>query len=345
MTADPVILTLLEALDEAPPRPTVLWGRGLQAVGRALAPTVPTRAVLGDIRDVPGHVVPTELALLPAPGAEDRYVCRLPRSREELVWMATVAAARLGAGGELWVFGHHQEGIRSTAKALGPIFGRADTVWGKRRCRVVVARRQDGSPQAPPDLDSFARSFEVPAPAGPPLRCCSLPGVFSHGRLDGGTARLARALSGLAAPRRALDLGCGVGVLGLTLWRAHAEARVDLIDVSVAAVEASRRSAEASGAGRDPRLRIHLAAAEDAPAGPYDLIVTNPPFHDGRQQERHHLAALAAAAARRLTPAGTFLAVANRHLGYRDDLLAAFAAVDVLDEDTRFRIWRAREPR
>ena len=73
--------------------------------------------------------------------------------------------------------------------------------------------------------------------------------------------------------------------------------------------------------------------------------MTNPPFHDGREQERHHLAAFARVAASRMAPEGQLLVVANRHLGYRDDLLASFRDVEVIREDTRFRVWQATGPR
>ena len=44
----------------------------------------------------------------------------------------------------------------------------------------------------------------------------------------------------------------------------------------------------------------------------------------------------------RLARGGTLLLVANRHLGYADALRSRFAHVDVAQEDTRFRVWRAK---
>ena len=340
MSADPVIETLIEHLTQTPYRPTVFWGRGLHAAAHAGRALGPARVVTPDVRDLRGSRVPAAAALAPEAGSEPRFVCRLPRSREELAWMARVAAAQLPEDGELWMAGHNREGIKGAARTLAQHLQAPEAAWNKRRCRVLVSRRRPGTPPAPPALASVVRRFDVTLADDRVLSCATLPGVFSHGRLDGGSARLLEVLAALPAPRSVLDLGCGGGVLGLST-AVLARAVVTLVDSSVAATEASRLTATA--AGLTPH--IVLAPAEGAPAGPYDLIVTNPPFHDGREQERHHLAAFTKVAAARVSPDGGFLVVANRHLGYRDDLLAAFRDVTVVREDARFRVWQARGPR
>ena len=68
---------------------------------------------------------------------------------------------------------------------------------------------------AAPDLASLAEIFEVPLADGP-LKVVSLPGVFSHGRLDRGTALLLEHLDKLPSGHL-LDFGCGAGVLGAAL--------------------------------------------------------------------------------------------------------------------------------
>ncbi len=61
-------------------------------------------------------------------------------------------------------------------------------------------------------LESLAQTYELPLAEGP-LKVISLPGVFSHGRLDRGSALLLEHLDKLPSGHL-LDFGCGAGVLG-----------------------------------------------------------------------------------------------------------------------------------
>ncbi|WP_329210912.1 class I SAM-dependent methyltransferase [Streptomyces sp. NBC_00683] len=80
---------------------------------------------------------------------------------------------------------------------------------------------------------------------------------------------------GLVAPGRALDLGCGPGRNALHLASRGFE--VDAVDLSPGAIAwAGERAHEA---GADIRFHCGDAFAEDAPAGPYDLVHDSGCFH------------------------------------------------------------------
>ncbi|MFD8798520.1 class I SAM-dependent methyltransferase [Streptomyces atroolivaceus] len=80
---------------------------------------------------------------------------------------------------------------------------------------------------------------------------------------------------GLITPGRALDLGCGPGRNALHLASRGFE--VDAVDLSPGAIAwAEERAGEA---GADIRFHCGDAFAEDAPAGPYDLIYDSGCFH------------------------------------------------------------------
>ncbi|MGM0577554.1 MAG: methyltransferase [Myxococcota bacterium] len=340
---DPAVLTLREALEVEAPLPTLFWGRGLADLAEDLSRDAPARLVAPDVETARGVTVPLECALVPAPGDETRVALRLPSSREELEWRLAVAASRLQPGQAVWLAGHKREGIKAAAKTLEERIGPTVVARTKRHTRVLVAtRRQEAAPE--PDPARWTRRFEATF-GDRTVVCETVPGAFAHGRLDEGTARLLRWLQDVEPAARVLDLGCGCGILGIALALRDTEARVDLVDAHVAAVESARRTLAANGLEEGGRVRVHLADAAGAPAGPYPLVVTNPPFHEGRRQKRTLAGSFAEAAAERLEAAGTFVVVANRHLGYRDDLEARFAQVDVPWEDGRYRIWRCRAPR
>ena len=83
-------------------------------------------------------------------------------------------------------------------------------------------------------------------------------------------------------PLRAVDLGTGTGAVGLSLALERPAWRVTLTDASAAALAVARDNAEALGAN------VTLLRGDwlEALAGPFDLIISNPPYVD---PDDHHL--------------------------------------------------------
>lgn len=389
--ADPAVLTLSEALVDAVPARTLYWGDGFAALAPALRGASNARWFM-DAAPAAGEAPWAEAGRMdagvlpaPAPASEPpdaRIAARLPGSREALELLARVAAARLLAGGELWLAGHNREGVKSAARRLRAAgFADVETRLVRRHCRVLVARRGEEEVPPTPALSELERSFALPRPRTPrsptrprggdkaagadarqPLSVVSYPGTFSHGRLDDGSARLlqtlgasgrrpsdGRAAAGtswktLRPPRfaQAVDLGAGAGVLGSWLAAGRPGKRVTLCDRSAVAVASARATLARNGL--DNAQVLH-ADVSDLPGrvAPVDLVVTNPPFHEGRREDRSLVERFVEVADALLRPGGTLWLVANRHLPYGPVVRAAFARADVAYEDRRYRVWRARK--
>ena len=84
-------------------------------------------------------------------------------------------------------------------------------------------------------------------------------------------ARLAR----LAAPR-ILDVGAGSGAIALALADEHAGVRVTAVDASAEALEVAAVNARRSGVA--DRVELVHGDVFEGVAGPYDLVVSNPPY-------------------------------------------------------------------
>jgi release factor glutamine methyltransferase len=83
-------------------------------------------------------------------------------------------------------------------------------------------------------------------------------------------------LRGLESPA-VLDVGTGTGAIALALADEHQGARVTAIDTSADALELARANAARTGIAIE-LLRHDLQ--EGLPGGPYDLVVSNPPYVD-----------------------------------------------------------------
>jgi len=81
-------------------------------------------------------------------------------------------------------------------------------------------------------------------------------------------------LRGSDAPA-VLDVGTGSGAIALALADEHQGARVTGIDLSAAALELARANVERTGI--EIELRRH-DLRDGFPGGPYDLVVSNPPY-------------------------------------------------------------------
>jgi 16S rRNA (guanine1207-N2)-methyltransferase len=242
----------------------------------------------------------------------------------------------MGDARECWVFGHKEEGIRSAARLLEEWGTEPTPLRIKRRTRVLSTNlhRAEGATFG---LEPYETTFSAPDSK---LNYVSFPGIFSHGRVDEGTQHLMNYLKTETRAKRVYDLGCGYGVIGIFLADRWGKSRITLGDRSIAAVLCAERNCAAADL---ENVTLEAVAAQDVTRTQgYDLVVSNPPFHQGKETRTDLMDEFAAAARRLLKGSGRFLAVANSHLPYRRPLEENFKNVDIVWEDSRYRIWQAQ---
>ena len=103
--------------------------------------------------------------------------------------------------------------------------------------------------------------------------------IFSSFEVDDGTDLLLRSLEPVAPPTRILDLGCGCGVIGITLARRYPAATVVMADKDLLAVRYARHNAVLNNALNASALGS--VGLESVPPGPYDMILSNIPAKIG----------------------------------------------------------------
>lgn len=167
-------------------------------------------------------------------------------------------------------------------------------------------------------------------------------GMFSHDRIDAGSELLASRLptdfTGDAA-----DFGAAWGYLAVELaQRSPGLGRLDLYEANYAALEAAKANMAANCPRTEARFFWRDLTAEPI-KDKYDLIVMNPPFHEGHAADPALGQAMIKAAISALRGGGRLMMVANRGLPYEPVLEASFKESGETCRNARFKVLWARK--
>ena len=244
----------------------------------------------------------------------------------------------LPEGGELFIAGYKQEGIKTFAK-------RCEAAWD---CSVELER---GEGQL--HLYRFAKLSEraelLQAEDYHALQqigewqqhpLLSKPGIFAWDRIDEGSAFLLEHLpQWLQAvdtqSARALDLGCGNGVLALALLQAGFR-EVVATDNNAAAIRAAEANLQTVADGQSVSV-----VADDCGStlrGTFDVIVCNPPFHQGFDVEQDLTDRFLQATQRVMKAEGSALFVVNAFIPLERKATENFGHVRVLADNRRYKL-------
>jgi 16S rRNA (guanine1207-N2)-methyltransferase len=263
------------------------------------------------------------------------------QSNSKALGAALVAAGNaLKTGGRMYVAGAKAQGIGAIKRRVAELFGAAGTLGYRKGVHVFAATRPAGWDAAQHRVAGAGSpaAAEI-ALRGHSLRLALRDGVFGRGGLDDGTRILLEAIE-VRPEDRALDLGCGGGLVGMLLARLAPLGHVDLVDSDTAAVALARENLRANGI---TNAAVYAGDGFSAlPGASYNLIATNPPFHIGRRQTTAVARAFIAGAPQVLHHDGRFYVVANRFLPYEHDMLVAFGNVRVVAGDGRYKVLLAR---
>lgn len=261
---------------------------------------------------------------------------RLPRALDALDAIAREVARGADPDVALLAGGMLKHMSRGANDVLRGSFERLDVSLARQKARVLLARFPRPVAEIAPVEPARARDADLG------LEVVAVAGAFAGASVDIGARALIAALD--RAPRvpeggTIIDLACGTGLIATTLARRYPGARVIATDVSAAAVESARRTAEANGVAVEVVQDDGLGARPDASA---DLIALNPPFHIGAAVHTGIALALFADAARVLRPAGELWAVWNSHLQYAAALERAIGPTRQIARGPKFTVTASR---
>ncbi len=105
-------------------------------------------------------------------------------------------------------------------------------------------------------------------------------GVFSKETLDYGSRALLETITKLDITGKVLDMGCGIGVIGILLKKYNSDIDLTLIDVNERAVELTKINSQNYKQDNKVILSDGFTALDDK----FDCIVSNPPIRIGKEK-------------------------------------------------------------
>lgn len=291
-----------------------------------------------DIRERDAAQVP--VVTQPAPASAMTVLITAPPDRDLLRRQLLVAASALAPDGKLLICGPNAAGGKSAIKDAADLFG--DPAWSGYREKhrmAIFARRELAAPawsEQPGIAPGTWEAFTADAPCGE-LSLYTQAGVFAGAKIDAGTRLLLDNLE-IGQGSRVLDVGCGLGIIGIVAARLGA-GQVTMADANLLAVEAAAHNVATLGIeARVIASDVYHHLGDER----YDLILSNPPFHRGKQVDFTVANEIITGAASRLTPGGSLLLVANAFLAYDKQMAGVFTRVDTIAATPQFHVLRGK---
>ncbi len=103
-------------------------------------------------------------------------------------------------------------------------------------------------------------------------------GVFSKSKIDFGSNLLLKTIE-LENVKKVLDVGCGYGIIGLTISKVKPEILVTMVDVNLRAIALCEKAIEYN---EIKNAKVFESNVYQNVNDTYDLIVTNPPIRAGK---------------------------------------------------------------
>lgn len=202
-------------------------------------------------------------------------------------------------------------------------------------CRMGEARKHRGTYRR----REYGR-FELDL-RGRSLSFRTQPGVFSQYGPDEGTLLLLDVVLERVKPHMTvLDLGAGVGIIGIAAATRATRGEVWMVDVDVRATRLAEENVQLNGIDNAHVLLSDITL--DLPERlRFDLVLSNPPTHSGKEV----LQSFVGEAYDLLRPGASLYLVVNRLLSVKDMMQDTFGTVEQVERRKGFIVLRAEKAR
>lgn len=162
-------------------------------------------------------------------------------------------------------------------------------------------------------------------------------GIFSKDRVDFGTNVLLNSLEDLSEYKRILDVGCGVGVIGISIAAKYPSVNMEMVDVNEKAIALTKENIVLN---KLQNCNTFLSNVYSNVNNTYDLIISNPPIRAGKEIVH----GIASGAKNLLNEGGCFYAVVQKKQGadsFKKKLEEVYGNVKIVNKDSGYIIFKS----
>lgn len=270
----------------------------------------------------------------------DKIFYRVSKEKPVVHHLLNQAWRCLKPGGQLLVAGYKNEGTKTYIEKIATLFGSGKNIEknGPVYSAALSKYTEYDGTQLLGDSD-YRQPRPIALDSG--LKLLSKPGIFGWNKIDAGSTLLIEQLRQLShlptPPNSCMDLGCGYGYLTIAAANLDIGKSINtwlLTDNNAAALHLARQNL------LDNQLNGEVIAA-DAGKGintKVDLLLCNPPFHQGFGIDGDLTDKFLLSAKRLLTPQGVALFVVNQFIPLERKAAPLFSQINVVSDNGSFKV-------
>jgi 23S rRNA (guanine1835-N2)-methyltransferase len=271
------------------------------------------------------------------PNHADIILYKIPKSKsllvEQLIKIKNIAASKT-----VFIAADRAKDIHSsTLKLFEKYLGPTSTSLAVKKARLVFCQLNGDSPlsvqQSPfPTVwtmhnKALDRDFIISNHAN----------VYAREKLDIGGRYFIENLPKIKAKSQVIDLGCGNGVIGLSVLASEPSAQIQFFDESHMAITSAQQNVNTNLPELINQCQFHLNdCLTNIDSNSVDLILCNPPFHQQNATTDHIAWQMFKDSHRVLKKGGELRIIGNRQLAYHIKLKRIFGNEKLIASNDKF---------
>ena len=274
-------------------------------------------------------------SLTSLPSDIDLVVFKIPKSKSLLNYQL-LQIKNTYPDSLIFIAGDRAKEIHSsTLKVFEKHLGSTTTSLAVKKARLVFCQLDQKSKQQSPFPTIW--DLEPTYPATTKFTISNHANVYARDKLDLGARYLLQSLPNVAQGAKVIDLGCGNGVLGLTLLAAQPLAEIHFVDESYMAIDSAKTNIEKNLPEQLAQCKFTVNdCLTNINDRNIDFVLCNPPFHQQTATTDHIAWQMFNDAFRVLKKGGELRIIGNRQLGYHVKLKRIFGNYKEIATNNKF---------
>ncbi|CAH0541035.1 methyltransferase [Vibrio marisflavi] len=270
------------------------------------------------------------------PSDVDLVLFKLPKNNRMLAWQLYQLRTKIKQDVQVIAVNKAKEIHSSTLKLFEKYLGKTTTSLAWKKHRLVFS-------SADHCLGALVNPITKWNVDDEDIQLKNLPNVYSGDSLDLGARFMLKHIPQGPELQHIVDLGCGNGVLSVKAGQLNPQASITCVDESFMAVESAKQNL-ADNLGEERQIQVIANnCLDNFKQDSTDLVLCNPPFHQGLAITDHIAWQMFCDAKRVLNTGGQLIVIGNRHLSYDVKLARLFGKTNVkeLATNNKFVILQA----